>query len=54
MYAQKIFWLSPNEGYADPPPPLSFDPTFMKDAQCAETDEKTIFRLMLFLFLELS
>ena len=27
---------------------LSIDPTFMKDAQCAETNEKTIFR---FLFL---
>ena len=30
---------------------LSFDPTFMKVAQCAETNEKTIFR---FLFLEFS
>ena len=32
------------------PPPINFDPTFMKDAQCAETNEKTIFR---FLFFEL-
>ena len=33
-------WLRPNEGYADPP--LSFDPTFMKNAQCAETNGKKI------------
>ena len=32
-------------------PTFSFDPTFMKVAQCAEKNEKTIFRL---LFLELS
>jgi len=32
------------------PLPLSFDPTLMKDAQCAETNEKLIFR---FLFMEL-
>ena len=31
-------------------PPLSFDPTFMKDGQCAESNEKSIFR---FLFFEL-
>ena len=31
-------------------PPLSFDPTFMKEAQCGETNKKTIFR---FLFFEL-
>ena len=30
-------------------PTLSFDPTFMKVAQCDETNKKTIFR---FLFLE--
>ena len=35
-------------------PSLSFDPTFMKDAQCAETNEKTIFRLLRFIFLKLS
>ena len=34
-----------------PPPFLSFDPTVMKDAQCAETNEKSIFQ---FLFFELS
>ena len=34
-----------------PLPPLSFEPTAMKDAQCAETNEKFISR---FLFLELS
>ena len=33
------------------PPPLSFDPVFMEDAQCAETNEKLIFR---FIFFELS
>ena len=33
-----------------PPPPLSFDPIFMKDAECAESNEKSIFR---FLFFEL-
>ena len=33
------------------PPPLSFDPTFMKYAQCAESKEKSILR---FLFFELS
>ena len=32
-------------------PPLSFAPIIMKDAQCAESDEKLIFR---FLFFELS
>ena len=52
-YGKKIFWLRPNEGYADPLP-LSFDPTFLEDAQCAEMNEKTIFRLLRFLFLELS
>ena len=25
------------------PPPFRFDPTFMKDAQCAESNEKSIF-----------
>ena len=34
-----------------PRPPLSFDPIFMEDAQCAETNEKSIFP---FLFFELS
>ena len=33
------------------PIPLSFDPIFMKDAQCAESNKKSIFR---FLFFELS
>ena len=33
------------------PPPFSFDPVFMDDAKCAETNEKSIF---LFLFFELS
>ena len=33
------------------PAPLSFDPIFMDDAQCAETNEKSIFR---FLFFKLS
>ena len=32
-------------------PPLSFDPTFMKDVQCAETNEKTIFVEKLFVAL---
>ena len=32
------------------PPPLRNDQIFMKDAQCAETNEKSIFR---FLFYEL-
>ena len=41
----------PNKDMQTPPPalpPLSFDPIFMEDAQCAETNEKSIFR---FLFL---
>ena len=33
------------------PSPLIFNPVFMDDAQCAETNEKSIFR---FLFFELS
>ena len=28
--------------------PLSFDPAFMDDAQCAETKEKSIFRFLFF------
>ena len=36
---RNFLWLCPNEEYADPPP-LSFDPTFKKDAQWAETKEK--------------
>ena len=35
-------------------PPLCFDPIFIKDAQCAGTDEKTVFRFLRFLFFELS
>ena len=38
------------QGYADPPPPLRNDQIFMKDAQCVETNEKSILR---YLFLEL-
>ena len=30
------------------PPLLSFDPVFMDDAQCAETNEKSIFRFLFF------
>ena len=30
------------------PPPLSFDSTFMKDAQCAEWNEKLTFRSLFF------
>ena len=26
-----------------PPPPLSFAPIFMKDTQCAESNEKSIY-----------
>ena len=33
--------------------PPQFDPTFMKDAQCAETNEKTNFLFLQFLFSEL-
>ena len=40
----KIYWLPPTPH----PPPLSFDPTSMKKAWCAESNEKSIFR---FLFL---
>ena len=29
-------------------PQLSFDPIFMEDAQCAETNEKSIFRFLFF------
>ena len=36
------------------PPPLSFYPISMEDAQCADTNEKLIFRLFQFLFFELS
>ena len=31
---------------AAPPLPLSFAPVFMKDAQCAESNEKSIFRFL--------
>ena len=34
----------PKEAYADPPP--QFDPIFMKDAQCAESNEKITFRFL--------
>ena len=29
-----------------PPSPLSFDPVFMDDAKCAETNEKSIFKFL--------
>ena len=35
----------PKEAYADPLPP-QFDPIFMKDAQCAESNEKITFRFL--------
>ena len=40
----------PNQGYADPPlpPPLSFYTTFMRDAQCAESNEKSISLFFIF------
>ena len=31
-------------------PPLSFDPIFMEDAQCAETNKNSIFRFLRFIF----
>ena len=43
------FGPAPTKGIQTPH--LSFDPTFMKDVQCAESNEKIIFR---FLFSELS
>ena len=44
-------WLFPNKGYADPPPPTRSGRIFMKDAECAEENEKSILR---FLFFQLS
>ena len=35
-------------------PHLSFDPVFMDDAQCAETNENSIFRFFRYLFFKLS
>ena len=35
-------------------PPLSFNPIFMKDAQYAKSNEKSIFLFFQFLFFELS
>ena len=37
-----ILWPGPKGRYADLNPP-SFAPIFMQDAQCAESNEKTIF-----------
>ena len=51
------FGPCPKWGYTDLPPPfppLSFAPIFMKDVQCSESNEKSIFRFFLFLFFELS
>ena len=42
LYAQKILWLCPEEGYAEPLPHLIFDPTFRKDVQCADSIKKSI------------
>ena len=41
----KIFFgpLS-KKGYAEPPPPLISGHAYIKDAQCAETNEKPYFR----------
>ena len=36
------YWPCPKQGYADPSP-ISFDTVFMKDAQRAESNEKSIF-----------
>ena len=39
-------WVIPNLEYADPPP--LYGQILMKDAQFADTDEKSIFRFMPF------
>ena len=45
-----IVGLFPNQGHVDfsPSPPLSFAPVSMKDAQCAESNEKSISRPLFF------
>ena len=41
------FWVLSQLTKSRPPPlPFSFDPTFMTDAQCAETNEKIILRFL--------
>ena len=40
LLGHKKFGDFPKKGYADIPPlPLSFDPVFMDDAQCAESNK---------------
>ena len=43
-----VFWPCPKYGYADTPSPLRNGQIFMKDAQCAETNENSIFRFFIF------
>ena len=39
-----FFWHCPNKGYTDPLPSLRGDHIYKKDEQCAETNEKSIFK----------
>ena len=42
---EKILGLSSaKDMQSAPPPPFSFDPVFINDAQCAQTNEKSILR----------
>ena len=42
----KTFWPCLNYGYADPH--LRNGQTYMKEAECTETNEKSIFRFLVF------
>ena len=44
---QRAYALGPDPT-KDMQTPVSFDPVFMKDAECAETNKKSIFRFMFF------
>ena len=47
MITLKLFGIFPTKDMQTLHP-LSFDPVFMDDAQCAETNEKLIFRFLFF------
>ena len=40
--------IFPTKDMQIPPPPLRFDPVQMKDAQCAESNKKSIFLIYIF------
>ena len=48
MSYNKSLGSVPTKNMQTPPTPLSFDPVLMDDAQCTETNEKSIFRFLFF------